>query len=71
MFAARNKIQMKSVSNPKPLKAGVKCQEFLMQSEQGEYVHLLLFINAKYAFIFVYRRSIARRHVHLRRGAFI
>ena len=34
-------------------------------------IHLLLFINAKYAFIFFYRRLIARRHVHLRHGAFI
>ena len=36
-----------------------------------KFLHLLLFINAKYAFIFVYRRSITRRNVHLRRGAFI
>ena len=35
------------------------------------HLHLLLFINAKYAFSFVYRRSITRRHVHLRRGALI
>ena len=44
---------------------------YLQLSPGLVHVHLLLFINAKYAFIFVYRRSITRRRVHLRRGAFI